>query len=210
MNLPLAGQGDWRERQQGPLVRIAVRWESRSRRPETTSGRTARRATTPTGRAPSALAHPTYSVRIAGWHVLSLNSEEPHEAGSPQVHWLERQVADGGDCRIAFWHRPRYSAGTHGDQPDVDPLWHALEGRAALVVNGHDHDLQELRVHEGIRKLVAGAGGTSATRSTTATLVGVGHRPDRRGAAVAAPARPGALRLRRRRRNAPPPRRRQV
>lgn len=100
-----------------------------------------------------------YSVRIAGWQVLSLNSEEPHEAGSPQVEWLARQVASGGDCRIAFWHRPRYSAGTHGDQPDIDPLWHALEGRAALVVNGHDHDMQELRVREGIRELVAGAGG---------------------------------------------------
>ncbi len=100
-----------------------------------------------------------YSVRVAGWQLLSLNSEEPHEVGSPQVAWLERQVADGGDCRLAFWHRPRYSAGTHGDQPDVDPLWQALEGRAALVVNGHDHDMQELRVHEGIRELVAGAGG---------------------------------------------------
>ncbi len=100
-----------------------------------------------------------YSVRVAGWQLLSLNSEEPHDPGSAQLRWLTRQLTDGGDCRIAFWHRPRYSAGTHGDQPDVDPLWHALEGRAALVVNGHDHDMQELHIHEGIRELVAGAGG---------------------------------------------------
>ncbi|MGB2711134.1 MAG: metallophosphoesterase [Conexibacter sp.] len=100
-----------------------------------------------------------YSVRVADWQLLSLNSEEPHEAGSRQVEWLERQVRGGGDCRIAFWHRPRFSAGAHGDQPDVEPLWQALVGRAVLVLSGHDHDMQELRVRDGIRVLIAGAGG---------------------------------------------------
>jgi hypothetical protein len=74
---------------------------------------------------------------------------------------LKRQLASGGDCRIAFWHRPRFSAGTHGDQPDVDPLWQALAGRAALVLNGHDHDMQELRIQDGVRELITGAGGNA-------------------------------------------------
>jgi len=53
------------------------------------------------------------------------------------------------------------SAGSHGDQSDVAPLWDALRGHAALVVNGHDHDLQRLRPADGIEQLVVGAGGKS-------------------------------------------------
>jgi hypothetical protein len=52
-----------------------------------------------------------------------------------------------------------YSAGTHGDQPDLQPFWNALIGRAVLVLNGHDHDMQRLHPHRGITQLVSGAGG---------------------------------------------------
>ena len=46
--------------------------------------------------------------------------------GSPQVHWLESTLAGAqGDCRIAFWHRPRYSEGAvrrrAGPQPALEP-----------------------------------------------------------------------------------------
>jgi hypothetical protein len=107
------------------------------------------------GRTPPAY----YRFTIAGWQILSLNSEAPHGRGSPQLRWLVRQVARRGTCRLAFWHRPRFSAGRHGDQPDVAPLWDALRGRAALVVNGHDHDMQRLRPIDGITPVVSGAGG---------------------------------------------------
>ena len=39
-------------------------------------------------------------------------------------------VAGPGDCRIAFWHRPRYSEGAYGGAPDLNPFWHRLVGRA--------------------------------------------------------------------------------
>jgi hypothetical protein len=107
------------------------------------------------GRTPPAY----YTFSIGGWQILSLNSEAPHGRGSPQVRWLARQVARPGTCRLAFWHRPRFSAGRHGDQPDVAPLWDAVRGRAALVVNGHDHDMQRLRPIGGTTELVSGAGG---------------------------------------------------
>jgi hypothetical protein len=107
------------------------------------------------GRTPPAY----YRFTIAGWQILSLNSEAPHDRGSPQLRWLARQVARPGTCRLAFWHRPRFSAGRHGDQADVAPLWNALRGRAALVVNGHDHDMQRLRAIDGITEFVSGAGG---------------------------------------------------
>jgi hypothetical protein len=101
-----------------------------------------------------------YATRIGGWEVLSLNSEASG-AYPRQVRWLEGRVASRGTCRLAFWHRPRFSAGKHGDQPEVAPFWRALRGRAALVLNGHEHNLQEMRVRDGIRELIAGAGGHS-------------------------------------------------
>jgi hypothetical protein len=104
-----------------------------------------------------------YFFRFAGWRVISLTSEDSLQAGSKQRRWLDRQMRRGrGNCRLAFWHRPRYSAGTrHGDDPTVDPLWRAVRGRAALVVNGHDHNMQELRARDGTTTLIAGAGGHS-------------------------------------------------
>jgi hypothetical protein len=104
----------------------------------------------------------TYSTRIRGWDLLSLNSENVGTSGSPQMRWLSDQVRTGGTCRLAFWHRPRFSAGlTHGDDPSVEPFWRQLRGRAALIVNAHEHNLQEFRPRNGIRQLIAGAGGKS-------------------------------------------------
>jgi hypothetical protein len=105
---------------------------------------------------------PWSSVQTAGWELLNLNSQAAHGPGSPQLRWLERTLAAGGDCRIAFWHRPRFSAGlVHGDAPDVAPLWNALRGRARAVLSGHEHDLQRLRPRGGLTQYVAGAGGRS-------------------------------------------------
>ena len=103
---------------------------------------------------------PYYSFRTAGWQVLSLNSEMPHGAGSKQVAWLRSKLRRRGTCRLAFWHRARYSAGeVHGDQPDVEPFWDALAGRAAIVLAGHEHDMQRFKPRRGITELVSGAGG---------------------------------------------------
>jgi hypothetical protein len=108
-----------------------------------------------TGRTPPAY----YRFSIGGWTVLSLNSQAPHGAGSRQVRWLKEQVASPGTCRLAFWHRPRFSIGHHGDQPDVAPLFDALRGHAVLVVSGHDHNMQRYRPVGGITQVVSGAGG---------------------------------------------------
>jgi acid phosphatase type 7 len=101
-----------------------------------------------------------YSFKAGGWQILSLNSEMEHDAGSRQVAWLRSNVKRKGTCRLAFWHRPRYSAGDrHGDQPDMQPFWDALSGHAAIVVNGHEHDMQRFRPRHGITEFVSGAGG---------------------------------------------------
>jgi hypothetical protein len=101
-----------------------------------------------------------YAFRAGGWEIISLNSEAPHDRGSPQERWLRARVRRRGTCRIAFWHQPRYSAGTHhGDQRDVTPLWNDLRGRAAIVLAGHEHDMQRFRPIDGIVEFVSGAGG---------------------------------------------------
>jgi hypothetical protein len=101
---------------------------------------------------------PYYAFRISGWEVLSLNSEIDHDPGSPQLQWLRRQVASGGDCRIAFWHRPRFSA-DRGDQLDVEPIWSAVQGHARIVLNGDEHGMQRFRPQGGVTELISGAGG---------------------------------------------------
>jgi hypothetical protein len=101
-----------------------------------------------------------YAFRAGGWAVLSLDSEAAHHRGSAQHRWLQRQVRAPGTCRIAFWHRPRFSAGIdHGDQEDTAPLWDALRGRAAIVIAGHEHDMQRFEPIDGITQFVSGAGG---------------------------------------------------
>jgi acid phosphatase type 7 len=106
---------------------------------------------------------PWSSTTLAGWEILALNSQADHGPGSRQLRWLRRAVAEPeGDCRIAFWHRPRFTAGAYEDAPDVAPLWDVLRGGAKAVLSGHDHNLQRLRPRNGIRQYVAGAGGASA------------------------------------------------
>ena len=99
-----------------------------------------------------------YAFHVGGWQVVSLNSETPDDPG--QLRWVRDLLArTSGTCTIAFWHRPRFSAGKHGDQVDVTPLWKAVRGRARLVLNGHDHDMQRLREIGGTTEFVSGAGG---------------------------------------------------
>jgi acid phosphatase type 7 len=106
---------------------------------------------------------PWSSTSIGGWQILALNSMAAHHPRSRQLRWLRRTLAaSGGDCRIAFWHRPRFSAGMYEDSPDLAPFWNALRGRAKVVLSGHDHNLQRLRPRNGLTQYVAGAGGASA------------------------------------------------
>lgn len=104
---------------------------------------------------------PYYRVKIAGWEVFSLNSETRTDKRSPQVKWLKKQLdRTTGTCRLAFWHRPRYSPGTnHGDDPDMAGLWNALKRRTRLVLNAHDHIMARLKRRDGISAYIAGTGG---------------------------------------------------
>lgn len=99
-----------------------------------------------------------YSFEAGGWEILQVNSEQPSRR--PVVRWLREQVQSGGNCRIAFWHRARYTAGHHkGGDPRAVAYWEALAGRARIIVNGHDHNMQRWRARDGIVEFISGAGG---------------------------------------------------
>ena len=98
-----------------------------------------------------------YSRGAGGWTLISLNSEDARDPA--QLEWLRRRLRGRNTCRIVFMHRPRFSAGRHGDQADLAPLWDAIEGRAALLLSGHDHDLQRFKPIHGTVQMVSGAAG---------------------------------------------------
>ena len=99
-----------------------------------------------------------YSFKAGGWEVLSLNTE--HSEWRPAKKWIKDKVEAGGDCRIAFWHRPPYSAGKYKDGDRVArEFWQALRGGARIVVNGHDHNMQRLRRRDRRTQFISGAGG---------------------------------------------------
>lgn len=97
-----------------------------------------------------------YAFKLAGWEFVNLNSER---ISSRQLEWLEDELSEPGTCRLAYWHTPRYSAGFHPDEEKVEPFWQELEGRAALIVNGHDHNTQRFKPIRGLTQIIAGGGG---------------------------------------------------
>ena len=102
-----------------------------------------------------------YAFSLGGWRVLSLNSQDP--ANRAQLAFARRELARArGTCVLAFWHRPRFNAGEHEEEEaDVQPLWQAVRGRVALILSGHDHNLQRFRPVAGAVQYVVGAGGHS-------------------------------------------------
>jgi calcineurin-like phosphoesterase family protein len=101
-----------------------------------------------------------YSFDFAGFHFVSLNSEENSTAESAQVAWLRRDLARyPGTCTIAFWHRPRYSAGPQWNTTSMEAPWRALSGHAVVVLSGHAHNYQRHKPNRGLTQFVVGTGG---------------------------------------------------
>ena len=113
-----------------------------------------------------------YSYNLGAWHIIALNGELNHAAGSPQETWLRQDLAaNSSACTLAIWHEPLFSSGTtHGSNPGFKALWQALyDFHADLVVNGHEHNYERfapqtpagVAAANGIREFVVGTGGRS-------------------------------------------------
>lgn len=117
-----------------------------------------------------------YAYDLGQWRVIVLNSICDRvggcDAGSPQVAWLEQELADHpARCSLAVIHHPRFSSGRKENQPRVGPLWEALDQAGVeLVLSGDNHAYERLAPMNpdgkadpatGIRQFVVGTGGRS-------------------------------------------------
>ena len=120
-----------------------------------------------------------YSYDLGAWHLIALNSNCEEVRGgcgatSPQVRWLEADLAANEDrrCALAYFHHPRFSSGVeHGNTPEVVPFWEGLyEAGVDVVLSGHEHNYERLAPQDpygksdperGIREFVVGTGGRS-------------------------------------------------
>jgi hypothetical protein len=119
-----------------------------------------------------------YSYDFGAWHVIVLNSEISTSASSPQLQWLQADLAAHSNvCTLAYFHQPLYSsiggtAGTTGATiSSVRTFWDALYAAGAdLVLSGHRHVYERLArmapdgspdPTNGIREIIVGTGGDS-------------------------------------------------
>ena len=113
-----------------------------------------------------------YSYDLGAWHIIALNSEIARSAGSEQEQWLRADLAaNQTSCTLAYWHKPLFSSGDHGNNSTLLALWQALyDYRADVVLNGHDHSYERFAPQSptgqteptrGVREFVVGTGGAS-------------------------------------------------
>jgi hypothetical protein len=111
-----------------------------------------------------------YAYDLGTWRIYALNSEIDVSALSPQVIWLQADLAaHPSPCVLAYWHRPRWSSGSsHGSNPAMQTLWEILyEAGAEVVISGHEHHYERFTqmngsgsaVSQGLREIVIGTGG---------------------------------------------------
>ncbi|HQZ84442.1 MAG TPA: metallophosphoesterase [Actinomycetota bacterium] len=113
----------------------------------------------------------TGNAKTSGWHVVALNSEcVGKPCGTEQLTWLQTDLASTvKPCTMAYWHKPRFSSGNHGDDAKMQPFWNLLNQHGAeVVLSGHDHDYERFAPMNasgvrddarGVRQFVVGTGG---------------------------------------------------
>jgi hypothetical protein len=136
-----------------------------------------------------------YSFDLGTWHIIALNTNIGATAdeacgkiacdeGSAQERWLKADLAAHTQrCTLAYWHQPRFTAGCHADDTDVQALWNDLyAANADVILNGHEHDYQRFVPmnpsgladdRRGLVEFIVGTGGTRIscpTHTTTSTL----------------------------------------
>lgn len=113
-----------------------------------------------------------YAYNLGDWRIYALNSEIDASETSAQVKWLKADLAaNPKKCVMAYWHRPRWSSGSHhGSDTKMKVIWNLLfDANAELVVSGHEHNYERFApmnksgqaVDEGPQQIVAGTGGAS-------------------------------------------------
>jgi tartrate-resistant acid phosphatase type 5 len=93
---------------------------------------------------------------------LNSNDNEPDGVteGSRQYEWLKKNLKESSQkWNIVIFHHPPYSSGiVHGS--DLTMRWPFEEWGADLVISGHEHDYERLKIGN-INYIVDGSGGKS-------------------------------------------------
>jgi len=127
---------------------------------------------------PSGLGY--YSYTLGNWRVFSLNSEVGFERGSAQLVWLRSELSGSQTpCALAYFHKPLFSSGFHGNHLHMQEIWRTLyEFGVDVVISGHEHNYERFAPQDflgrfdserGIRQFIVGTGGTTP-RAVGATL----------------------------------------
>lgn len=115
-----------------------------------------------------------YRYEAGTWRIYSLTSEcrASSACGLAQLEWLRADLAaEPHRCVAAYWHRPRWSTGPHGDSPRMAGLVELLhDAGAEMVIAGHDHSYQRFAPAapdgsadpvRGVRQFIVGTGGAA-------------------------------------------------
>jgi hypothetical protein len=119
-----------------------------------------------------------YSYTVGPWRILALNSEIDLGHGSAQMSWLRNQLeTHQGRCTAAIWHRPLFTSGPNGGNPDMRDVWQTLyDADVDLVINGHEHMYERFARQSpdgrpdparGIRQFTVGTGGVPLSQAAT-------------------------------------------
>jgi acid phosphatase type 7 len=109
-----------------------------------------------------------YAFTLGSWRLYALDSERISQA---QIAWLTRDLRrNRRRCVLAYWHRPRFSSGPHGDYRPVSRFWEPLyAAHADIILSGHDHAYERFVAlnprgqpdSRGPQQFVVGTGGKS-------------------------------------------------
>ncbi len=100
-----------------------------------------------------------YAFARGPLRVIVLDGNDPSDPA--QTSFLRRQLRDAPQpVRIVAVHQPVYTSGLHAPSQTEQRLWAPLfrRGRVALVLQGHNHMYERLRV-DGVTYVTTGGGG---------------------------------------------------
>jgi len=111
-----------------------------------------------------------YSYDLGAWHIVVLNSNLNMSTGSAQEVWLKNDLAAStAQCKLAYWHLPRFFSGVSTIRSALKPVWDDLYAAGAeLVINAHSGNYERFAPQtpdgvadptNGIREIIVGTGG---------------------------------------------------
>lgn len=112
-----------------------------------------------------------YAYNLGDWRIYALNSNIDASSTSAQIKWLQNDLANNSKrCVLAYWHHPRWSSGSRGNNSKMQSAWSVLYNAGAeLVISGHEHQYERFKqmnasgsaVSSGVREIVVGTGGAA-------------------------------------------------